>query len=558
MANLVSVMKGGDKRTRKKIILVGALLVVLILLIIGTMYAFFFDGATGNFDVTAGTVKLKANEVGSLDVLIELDPDGDDTDYVNNMLPPEQGAIWNPGEVRTIEWTVENIGNKSVYTRNLLMIAWDVPVDMPELGVLYIYPEAMTDDDVRTDIDGGALNAIPIGPDTYNVKATNNDTKGYWYVFLGNVLDGVGTGAEDTDSRTPGSSTHDLPDNTFSQTLRFKIAFSAYAPLAYQNLDIYMKLEAEALQFRNNTIDDGIYDDQWRRKIPKPEPDETTMQTFTTIDCSFMTVGEVEVLADIRDSQNYQVRKMEDNRCWMIDNLKLELTNGMVLDPADTAVPSATTVWFTGDGTSSGTPLTGMTGNFTNSGVFLTVDGSANTGSNQDAWRQIDPAIQAWCANSTNWPTGSLTGCGYFYNFYTATAGTVPWTQGTNYVASTGSICPAGWRLPVSNANAALNDFAVLNGFMNGDGAASVANSGSYVNNWLATGPWRGIMGGLYNTSGVLANQGDATMGWSASVATGTTTYALQTLQLIPGMTMLFPATQTVGRSIGIPLRCVL
>lgn len=47
-----------------------------------------------------------------------------------------------------------------------------------------------------------------------------------------------------------------------------------------------------------------------------------TMQNFTQSNCNAMTVGQVVSLTDSRNKQTYRVKKMQDNKCWMVDNLK--------------------------------------------------------------------------------------------------------------------------------------------------------------------------------------------------------------------------------------------
>ena len=46
------------------------------------------------------------------------------------------------------------------------------------------------------------------------------------------------------------------------------------------------------------------------------------MQEFTGATCGSMSVGDIISLTDERNGQTYRIKKMEDNKCWMVDNIK--------------------------------------------------------------------------------------------------------------------------------------------------------------------------------------------------------------------------------------------
>ena len=218
--------------------------IIVVLSILGYAYALFSDSMVKTVSGTTGTVELEAVEL-----LTEQDPLDPDTDLAAAPI-----INWKPGDVTTIEWTVTNGGNKSIYTLNTLQIAWDVSSDIPEQNIVYLYPDTMTDDAIRDDIlTNNAGKSIELGSDKNDVQTLTNTTKGYNYQFLGNVLDGTGDNAEIGDARTPDSTTHDLPDGTISQTIRFKLAFSPNATNNYLKTSLYVNAIASAAQFRNNT-----------------------------------------------------------------------------------------------------------------------------------------------------------------------------------------------------------------------------------------------------------------------------------------------------------------
>lgn len=257
-------------------------------------------------------------------------------------------------------------------------------------------------------------------------------------------------------------------------------------------------------------------------EIPGP------IQNFADVcyynDASDNNIGTTTVLRDSRNRQDYRVRCMEDAHWWMIDNLKLELQNGMTLTSEDTNVASDTTVYFTQDGTETGTALTGMTGNFTTSG-YMTKDGTQpNTSLNYDAWRQADPTSIDNCINNTGvdiehvYAADSLTKCGYLYNYYTAVAGSLSQSVGAGY--ATESICPAGWHLPY---NTSINDYGVLNNSMYNGYPSPSANRLEASDNWLPTGFFQGTFAGDYRDE--FRYVGDNGTYWAARSSTNITAY---------------------------------
>jgi uncharacterized protein (TIGR02145 family) len=236
------------------------------------------------------------------------------------------------------------------------------------------------------------------------------------------------------------------------------------------------------------------------------------------------------ILTDMRDGQDYRIRKLADGKCWMIDNLKLELTDGMVLTPGDTNVAADTTVALaTG----------GLGGNFTSSG-FLTVDNTNAAGTDYDnynAWRQVDPNETPNCQNNTGtggkaYNDDSATGCGYLYNFYTATASAGDNTKTTQYDTVESSICPAGWRLPTGMVAGAGtdSDFQNLSVNYGGTGAQQIGASSLAVlaNLWLSAGAWQGAFGGAYGFASAPVRQGTYGLYWSASVNSAQGVYTTQ------------------------------
>lgn len=245
--------KGYFKKNKRSMAII--LLLLSFALIVGFSVAFFSDAFTASFSATAGTVKIKANGSGKLDLLMEQDPNGDDTDYDNNMLP---GSVlnWNPGDVTTIEWHVENAGNKSIYTKNTLLLAWNSDTDLKEQDVIYLYPVTMSDDEIREDIlNNNAALAIYLGDDLAEIVNDDLTTTGFVRSFYGDILDGTGFSAETGDAKERNlDAPFYLSDDgdTTKDVIRFKLAFSPTATNEYQQKSMYVGLQIDAIQYRNN------------------------------------------------------------------------------------------------------------------------------------------------------------------------------------------------------------------------------------------------------------------------------------------------------------------
>ena len=277
-----------------------------------------------------------------------------------------------------------------------------------------------------------------------------------------------------------------------------------------------------------------------------------TMQNFTQSNCNSMTVGQVVSLTDTRNNQTYRVKKMQDNKCWMIDNMKY-LGEGITINNI-------------GDGT------TGIAYNNT-SGQYNTVDGTTSetasgTGTNWDKAFYNNPMGQSYCytgsyssdTSGTHDIATSYTKCGYLYNWYAATAGTGTYNTSSNGTNVSGSICPTGWRLPSSysdgstptgngtSANAA--DFAVLNASMNA-GSLTTGSTSNYYAGWQYSGAWSGVFSGGWWPNRI-DYQGSNGHYWSS------TAYSSTYARLLHFHSSGVSPAATYDKYVGLAVRCVL
>lgn len=291
----------------------------------------------------------------------------------------------------------------------------------------------------------------------------------------------------------------------------------------------------------------------------------TYMQDFTESHCSAMNTYDTVVLTDNRDNTQYQVRKMPDSKCWMIDNLKL--AGGTTLNSTNTNLDDTVNAEFISTWGSLSDPIqtvaTHGNGACTSDSTVtivdglgaLTCDGSTTYSDDNDGFvAYSDPATGGSyyenCVAGTYSGTAesSLTGCGYLYNWYTATAGTGNYQTVANTNA-TASICPAGWHMP---HNTSTNDFGVLNNAMaTGATTGSVSNNSTTYANWFYNGPFQGSLSGTYFTS--ITNQGSRSYYWSAQANNATDAYNLFLLY-----NSVNPSSSTSGKHYGMALRCIL
>ena len=199
--------------------------------------------------------------------------------------------------------------------------------------------------------------------------------------------------------------------------------------------------------------------------------------------CSNLAQDSVTALTDNRDNNTYAVAKLADNKCWMIENLRLD--NTPELSSSNTHNPSL--------------PLTNIY--------------SSSTTSNHLS-NPIDPAQSAWCivhssacnnqsmlaTNNTTLFTNNISlnysvssnvySYGNYYNWYSATAGQGKYENGSGYVAP-GDICPVEWRLP--EGKILTGDYSILDIALGGTGEYQSTSEASnrwrsYPNNFIYSG----------------------------------------------------------------------
>ncbi len=278
------------------------------------------------------------------------------------------------------------------------------------------------------------------------------------------------------------------------------------------------------------------------------------MQEMDQVTCYRAADGEKGRLEDIRDGKVYWVGKLKDGNCWMTQNLDLDLyANG-----ANRKLTSADS-----DMSSDWTSTTGA------SGLWV------GSSSDYNVVKYYDPGEYAYtnptnrlssgcgtldstaCANagwklmsgaSTN-DSGSETThylAGNYYSWGAATAGqAASLTSTTAGEQSTQSICPKGWRLPLSkNSNNAISG-----SFYNLLSKYGLQNSLTVNSYDIRLAPLYFVYGGYVNSSS-LDYAGSYGRYWSSTAVNASYAYNLVFY------TSVSPSND-ISRYFGFSVRCV-
>ena len=267
------------------------------------------------------------------------------------------------------------------------------------------------------------------------------------------------------------------------------------------------------------------------------------MQDMTPEICASVTVMHDDYQAlDIRDNKLYHITKMADGKCWMTQNLDLELTH--YASDADATLTHANTDlgWTTNDPTVKWNP--------TYSSYTLAIDGGiprdvyssgtytpasldpgdayivpASGGGADTVYKSLNE-----CVEGTQMPADSYCShyhVGNYYNWSAAVAEnnseyeaiTTPWSYAPN------SVCPAGWRLPrgAQSSPATQETADEINISMIKSGMLDQPRY--IIGNWsisqdtyntFRSNPFYIVRNGYYSLD-YIENLGQTTMSWTAS-----------------------------------------
>jgi len=138
------------------------------------------------------------------------------------------------------------------------------------------------------------------------------------------------------------------------------------------------------------------------------------------------------------------------------------------------------------------------------------------------------------------------------------TTGTVSGNPAGVNSATNGTICPAGWRLPVGQVGTSTNtynEFAILNGAMYTVGQnlnPDITIQANYGSNWLPSGSFSAVGSGMFSPGGTGLNyQSTYGMYWNSSMVDG---YSVASLMVVGSVS---PGTNVAAIVSGLAVRCV-
>ncbi|MBO7718078.1 InlB B-repeat-containing protein, partial [Candidatus Saccharibacteria bacterium] len=212
-------------------------------------------------------------------------------------------------------------------------------------------------------------------------------------------------------------------------------------------------------------------------------PSSGTLQGF--IGCDAMSIGDITALTDTRDGNTYAVAKEADGQCWMIENLRLDLSDpDLTITIANTHNPSTGFM----DTINNTHPASSNSFCESTSPDAACVDQILHNTNN------INRSLTA--SYDANDDSSSWYSYGVYYNWYTATAGYGTYSFRVAGVVADGDICPAGWRLPTGYGD--NGDYARLDVALGGTGRNQGNVAGSkrwrkYPLNYIYSGEYRGL-----------------------------------------------------------------
>ena len=283
---------------------------------------------------------------------------------------------------------------------------------------------------------------------------------------------------------------------------------------------------------------------------------EGSMQHFTTSTCNKLVkaptdgtaaLDSVSALTDLRDGNTYAIAKLADDKCWMIENLRLddgaELTAGNTNGPL---LPLKNTDSATSNHLSpTSNPYSYLQGAWCTSNSSSCDDKSMLATNNVTLF--IDNTASNYSISGTN---GNVYSYGNHYNWYSATAGNGKYNSGSNVNVS-GDICPSGWHLPTGGN--ASSEFGALDLALGGTGAYSdsyTIPTGETMSKIYRTYPNNFIYSGYVRGSNIYSRSTGA-LYWSS---TANNNYAY-TFDM--NSTEVFPGSRNYEKYLGWMIRCL-
>ncbi len=245
------------------------------------------------------------------------------------------------------------------------------------------------------------------------------------------------------------------------------------------------------------------------------------MQDMVASDCTTTAT----TVYDNRDGEAYKVQRLADGKCWMLDNLRLDLTNSTILNGLTTSNTHVDANSLTS--LKSGNRSAGA--QYASSG-FVKWDSS----SPDNVYNQAKANADYKDTTTTSYGEGSGK-IGVYYNYCAASAGSYCYDSGAGTGNASYDLCPAGWRMPTGNSS---GEYGAL--------YTAYSSDATSFRNALST-----PLSGNFNI-GSAFDQGSSGRFWSSTYNSGNNMYNLRV-----NSSDVYPPGRS-NRLSGYSLRCLL
>ena len=289
--------------------------------------------------------------------------------------------------------------------------------------------------------------------------------------------------------------------------------------------------------------------------------------------CASLTDGQVIALTDNRDNNVYTVGKMQDDNCWMMENLRLDSDHssdntkaqgfgGVFSGLADSEddFSNATT-------SNSLYSTTNITGSNQSRRIPRYNNNRTNIGGTNVAGDTLVPcpgeSFTYRCSGiNSDYSNGQWYGRGNLYSWAAAKANTSDLTSVSSSESAETSICPKGWKLPYgrNTGNGAVSgSFSYLDIRLGGTGNDQSVDWEDFSTPELSS-KWRdypnNFVGSDFASGTSLGGNNYSNYYWSSTAYDGSRAYALY-FTMVGSYTMLKPGTGYTYKNNGAAVRCL-
>ena len=428
----------------------------------------------------------------------------------------------------------------------------------------------------------------PFDNETINIIVGTNNPTGYWLTMSSNNNDTSLINTNDTTKTIPtlesNISEADFPANHWG----YKV--SSNSGTGDSNTNYLPYISGATIASNNTKVNNDTTNLTIASKIDYLSVPGLYKQTFNftalphitnyymqdlsnpTLAQEVCTTDRPSIVIDKRDEQAYTIQRLPDGKCWMLDNLNLDLTNASIvagLSPENTNADTASLKSLReGNRTDcgetdcsryaiSGLSLENWVGDGSNTIPMVNKSGTCSTSSDfpctYNGNYTNNDILSALTPDQSTFGLGSGR-IGVFYNYCAASAGSYCYdvngvSAGTN---AEYDVCPANWRVPTGGTNAASEYHSLCSVFNGGESCTGNvdmdANSLTSVQYNLST-----PLTGRYN-----AGLGPYRMGafgnfWSSTYSGNNN----EMFDLVVSPTII-SARGVYNRTIGLSVRCLL